>query len=185
MRKITMAEVEQLKIKDFSENISVFYDVENDEFRFFDGNAKPLGNLVRIFNSGYTETGIKAHAEFLELLNEIIEENFTPVIAKVIINETHELLEEQETLLHEKFDEYVKINVPESGWALEQMIQMIRRELKGDAPIVFVSPIPALMKLASIHRRNFYVFHNDNREKKELPNGKIIMVVSKTGWKLV
>ena len=27
--------------------------------------------------------------------------------------------------------------------------------------------------------------HNDRREKKELPNGKVIMAVAQTGWQLV
>jgi uncharacterized protein (DUF111 family) len=51
----------------------------------------------------------------------------------------------------------------------------------GDQKVIFVSPIPALMKLM----RHWKVFHNDNREKKELPNGKIIMTVAKKGWVLV
>jgi len=29
------------------------------------------------------------------------------------------------------------------------------------------------------------VLHNDNRQKKELPNGKIIMTVAETSWQLV
>ena len=29
------------------------------------------------------------------------------------------------------------------------------------------------------------VFHNDKRQKRELPNGKIISVVAETGWQLV
>jgi len=30
-----------------------------------------------------------------------------------------------------------------------------------------------------------HIFHNDNREKKELPNGKIIHTVAQKGWVLV
>jgi hypothetical protein len=32
---------------------------------------------------------------------------------------------------------------------------------------------------------SWQVFHNDRREKKELPNGKVIMTVAKEGWELV
>ena len=75
-------------------------------------------------------------------------------------------------------------NVPENGWKLEE-INKIANELCHDV-VVFASPIPALMKdLTSYMSRTWHVFHNDNRVKKELPNGKIIMTVSPTGWTIV
>jgi len=54
--------------------------------------------------------------------------------------------------------------------------------------VVFASPIPYLIKLLSRqlnftideglkHAYNVLIFHNDKREKKELPNGKVIMTV--------
>jgi len=30
----------------------------------------------------------------------------------------------------------------------------------------------------------YYLLHNDRREKKELPNGRVISVVAQTGWQL-
>lgn len=64
--------------------------------------------------------------------------------------------------------------------------------------VVFVSPIPYMM--IQLTRKEYYIptleyvdqtgmfiktFHNDNRDKKELPNGKIIYTVAKEGWQLV
>lgn len=34
-------------------------------------------------------------------------------------------------------------------------------------------------------RYKVLIFHNDNREKKELPGGKVVSVVSQTGWQLI
>ena len=62
--------------------------------------------------------------------------------------------------------------------------------------VVFVSPIPYM--LMELSRKSIYcdisgkqelykvlVFHNDRREKKELPDGRIIQTVAETGWQLV
>ena len=72
--------------------------------------------------------------------------------------------------------------------------------------IVFVSPLPYMIKRLSSENsypgmestcfgdkfhtgegdlNKILVFHNDKREKKELPGGKIINVVARTGWGLV
>ena len=66
--------------------------------------------------------------------------------------------------------------------------------------VIFASPVPyMLMRLSDLAAQcidpntgtkayaleRVYVFHNDNREKKELPNGKIIQTVASTGWILV
>lgn len=50
--------------------------------------------------------------------------------------------------------------------------------------MVFVSPIPVLIGLTVKNGIDTYIFHNDRRDKKELPNSKIIMVVSQTGCML-
>lgn len=132
--------------------------------------------------------------------------------AYVIVNESHNLMEEQEKLLNEKFDEIEFVKVPANGWSLEDMegieqsllVKMTNAEVRpggktvvypantGDNAVVFVSPIPYLLKELSINSfldgKQLYevlVFHNDRREKKELPNGKIIQVVAQTGWRLV
>ena len=140
--------------------------------------------------------------------------------AFVIMNETHSLLPEQEEILRERFEDYEVISVPAAGWSLEQMKRKAEKlcylaagadvqEIAGrkvvhfpaDTPgnaIVFVSPIPFLMKELTIRSirgtyveletRQIYdvlVFHNDRREKKELPDGLIIQVVTREGWQLV
>ena len=103
--------------------------------------------------------------------------------AIVVLNEQHTLLPEQEKILNDFFDKWEIFSVPASGWTYKEM-QEIAKEIgpKRDN-IVFASPIPALMKLVA--KTKWWTFHNDNREKKELPNGKIIMTVAKTGWQLV
>lgn len=126
--------------------------------------------------------------------------------ALVIMNENHSLLPEQEKILKERFEEYEILPVPATGWTLEEMnrkIEEILSSVKNNARtnigVVFVSPIPyMIMELA---RREVellgtgecwcqtgiqvFVFHNDCREKKELPDGRIIQVVAREGWQLV
>jgi hypothetical protein len=62
--------------------------------------------------------------------------------------------------------------------------------------IVFVSPVPALLLMAAgtvnderlnaaSHISQVFVFHNDRREKIELPDGRIISRVADTGWRLI
>lgn len=65
--------------------------------------------------------------------------------------------------------------------------------------IVFLSPIPYMVKELSqramraeigeggemFAEYDVFVFHNDNRAKKELDNGKIIYTIAKEGWVLV
>ena len=125
--------------------------------------------------------------------------------ALVIMNENHSLLPEQEKILKERFEEYEILPVPATGWTLEEIDRKIEEILSSvnsvriNTGVVFVSPIPyMIMELA---RREVellgtgeywcqtgircYVFHNDRREKKELPDGRIIQVVAKEGWQLV
>lgn len=97
----------------------------------------------------------------------------------VVINEQHVLLEEQKEIINKNFPDWEYLKVPASGWDLKK-IKEISQTYSGDK-LIFVSPVPALMRLHS----NWSVFHNDRREKKELPNGKIIMTVAETGWQLV
>jgi len=102
-------------------------------------------------------------------------------MVKVIMNEQHTLTNDQERLLDVKFANWEFIKIPADGLKLNQM-EYLAEELEEQV-LLFVSPIPALMKMCKDN--DFFVFHNDNREKKELPNGKIISVVSKTGWRIV
>lgn len=106
----------------------------------------------------------------------------------IVINESHTLFPEQETLLRGYNVEVLK--VPAQGWDLQQ-IKLIAGNLTGKQ-VIFASPVPALMSVlqtsedtTGTHRVPFKVFHNSVREKKELPNGKIIQTVASTGWTIV
>ncbi len=125
----------------------------------------------------------------------------------VIMNENHTLLPEQERILKERFP-YLDpefLFVPATGWTKEEMDQVaasfkeaaIGPDRYLSQYIVFVSPIPYLLREltraefspypeCSIHSGIWaYVFHNDRREKKELPDGRIIQVVAQEGCQLV
>lgn len=111
----------------------------------------------------------------------------------VILNEQHKILEDQARVLNEKFGEgnWEIYPVPEQGWTLEEMEKNIIQDIysKGDI-VVFASPVPVLiMNLSYCEGQGapvgVFVLHNDHREKKELPNGKIISIVAQTGWQIV
>lgn len=66
------------------------------------------------------------------------------------------------------------------------------------ADIIFASPVPVLLATLSATAAESYavfrdadpvprvlVFHNDRREKVELPNGRIIQRIAREGWVLV
>ena len=126
----------------------------------------------------------------------------------VIINENHEILPEQEEILNKCFEgkeNWNFLKAPKSGWTYEEQCEIINEIIfraneaqkhwdktsnQSCLNVIFCSPIPAmLMILSRIQGRGgkfeVHVFHNDNREAKELPNGKIIHVIAKTGWMLI
>ena len=120
----------------------------------------------------------------------------------IIINEAHSLLNEQEKILNEMFDSYEFLYVPREGWSLYDQQRIARDLVLEGGNIIFVSPVPVLLSLVAFYRgygqagidigqpflginTGLFVFHNDHREKKELPDGRIIQVVSQTGWQLV
>ena len=113
--------------------------------------------------------------------------------ALVIINEQHSLLAEQELILNHTFKENLEIKkVPAKGWTWTQQENIAREIIEMNIThVVFVSPVPVLLKELSYNWGKdsnnpiILVFHNDNRQKKELPNGKIISVIAKEGWQLV
>lgn len=111
---------------------------------------------------------------------------------KVIINEQHKLLMEQQQILRDSFGEFEVVPVPAQGWTLEDMKAKINEIAKAVAPggvVIFASPIPYMIKELGVRsvKEDFEVkvFHNDRREKKELPDGRIIQVVAQEGWQLV
>lgn len=123
----------------------------------------------------------------------------------VIMNESHSLLPQQEALLKDEFDTYEILPVPAEGWTREEMNDIhdhLTTIDQGWNDVVFVSPIPYLLgRIAntagfangydyggSTLRGAFtsvYLFHNDRREKRELPDGRIIMTVAREGWELI
>jgi hypothetical protein len=121
-------------------------------------------------------------------------------MARVIINEQHSLLPEQEKILNTMFSSWDFFKVPADGWTLSEQKEIAKSLAKDN--VVFCSPVPLLlaelaknagfMDACSRVENGFsgqvpsvYVFHNDVREKKELPNGKTISVTAKEGWQLV
>ena len=66
-----------------------------------------------------------------------------------------------------------------------QEMQDLMDNLPPYSELTLASPVPALMMILRQEKFKWSVFHNDQREKKELPNGKIVMTVSKTGWVIV
>lgn len=113
--------------------------------------------------------------------------------ALIIINETHSMMDEQKSIIEERFGKYEVLKVPSQGWTLSEMKRVkeeIWEEYMNSAVemnIIFISPVPYLLKTLSalLGADNILVFHNDCREKKELPDGRIISVVAQTGWQLV
>ena len=133
-------------------------------------------------------------------------------IIRVVINETHTLMADQisaikkwvaEKWMGEWIGDWVKESlgegvhivlekIPAEGMVLAEIKKLSKklsegREtiVEGRETIVIASPIPALMSMLAADGTDFFVLHNDKREKKELPNGKIIMTVAKEGWVIV
>jgi len=114
----------------------------------------------------------------------------------VIINEQHSLLPTQEMLLKDK--PVFLIKIPASGVVLEDQFYLAKT-LVGIldryplTTLVFASSIPFLLREVMIevmlpdsaNYTRIRIFHNDRREKKELPDGKIIYTIPAEGWKLV
>ena len=110
----------------------------------------------------------------------------------VVINEQHTLLEEQEEILTDQFGRWDFEKVPAEGWSLKQMMEKSRQLAEAFDNIVFVSPLAIMVgettRLTCTEpglQARVYCFHNDCREKKELPNGKVISVVAREGWQLI
>ncbi|BDR74324.1 hypothetical protein K144316041_p21630 (plasmid) [Clostridium tetani] len=115
----------------------------------------------------------------------------------VILNKQHSLTKEQKETLLKNFEKFEMLLVPENGWTLNEMKNVVKQLQLGyinkeAKNIIFASPIPALIKLVSeeilmdsLNPSNWFVFHNGKREKRKLPNGKIISVVATKGCELV
>ena len=102
---------------------------------------------------------------------------------QVIINEQHTLMPEQEKIIQDCLGEFSLAKINANGINLQSMKSLLDT-IKGDV-LIFASPIPAMIKMAAQRGMKFYVLHNDNRDKVELPDGKIIYKVAETGWQLI
>ena len=112
----------------------------------------------------------------------------------VVINEAHRILPEQEKILREKFGDYDLLRVPAKGWTRKEMDDLIP-SLMGNK-VVCISPVPYLLGMLSAkvgfelgysnsEPGEVYIFHNDHREKVELPDGRVIFKIPTEGWELV
>ena len=106
----------------------------------------------------------------------------------IIINEQHTLLPAQK--------EHIRIlgygdtyAVPSCGITIETQQYAAKALTREYRRIVFVSPVPIMLAHCVLEAQGtdtyIYVFANDHREKKELPNGKIITTVAREGWQLI
>ena len=121
----------------------------------------------------------------------------------VIINEQHTLLDVQNEILLNRFgvDGWNTLPVPAKGWTKEEMDAVMASDIFKTETVIFISPIPYMIKMltaaamANMHLPSIITRYsrtvesvllmcNDTREKRELPNGKIIFAVAKTGWYL-
>lgn len=109
----------------------------------------------------------------------------------LIINETHSLLPDQVRVLEEKgMSDYEEIRIPKEGWDARTRFSLAHEWAERGGRYIFVSPEPVILgRLAhlSVFRKDVavYVFSNDRRVKKELPDGRIVQTIAPTGWKLV
>ena len=113
----------------------------------------------------------------------------------VVINEQHTLLPQQEQAIEDYVTEYFGdvqqgveyVKVPAAGWDIDELRTVAVRlsnAIRTDMELVFVSPVPFLIRECSRTCATL-LMHNDRREKRELPGGKVIYTVAKEGWQLV
>ena len=113
--------------------------------------------------------------------------------AYVIMNEQYVILKQQRDILNATFSDWEFVKVPASGWTKGEckgvILHLTDRSNSPDDCIVFVSPVPLAIGYACKLEWNVGIFHNDQREAKEIPDGqggtKVIHTVSPNGWKLV
>ena len=105
---------------------------------------------------------------------------------KVVINEQHSLFPQQEELLKSRFGEgWEYLLVPAAGWTKKEIMEVTEGELGEGNTLVFASPVPLMVQGFCSRGGQSWTFHNDRREKKELPGGKVIFTVAQEGWELL
>lgn len=121
-----------------------------------------------------------------------------------VINEQHALLPAQETALNALAEhlelETEKVEVPAEGLNVTEILSLAQK--LEEQYVVIVSPIPLLVARLGwkcgfekgwtyvdhanhTPQTHAWIMHNDKREKKELPNGKVISTIAQTGWVLL
>ena len=135
--------------------------------------------------------------EVIEFFNDFLDDEDLNTI--LIKNEQHSILPDQEKQL--KNYSFSILDVSAKGWNKEE-IKAISKAVwyvlscSENAPengaIIFLSPVPLLIKEVTWSSRapggalyEVKIFHNDNRIKKEVGDGKVIHTVAKEGWELV
>lgn len=109
----------------------------------------------------------------------------------LVINEAHTLLPDQVRELREKgFDNYEEIRIPKEGWDARTRLSRAHSWARRGGRYIFVSPEPVIlgrMAYFAAFRKDVavYVFSNDRRVKKELPDGRIVQTIAPVGWRLV
>lgn len=121
--------------------------------------------------------------------------------ALVVLNEQHSLLPQQKEILDKNFSYWEIYRISKNGMTVQEqknLVDMFCRRLPKDTAIVFASPIPLVIaKLAYMVGRDdqfykdnevgvtketrLFIFTNDKREKKEFPDGRIVLT---DGWTL-
>ncbi len=70
----------------------------------------------------------------------------------VIINEQHQLTDEQKELIRQKLgNDFTLFKVPAKGWTKKEIFE-VAKELAGET-VVFVSPVPLLLGLLCYSRK--------------------------------
>ena len=106
----------------------------------------------------------------------------------IIINEQHRLMEQQKQIIERQLGNDIGLlKIPEQGLN-RQEIEDIANALNNKAiNVIVLSAIPLLLARLAHNQgtNNVWILHNDRRDKVELPNGQIRMVVAKDGWELI
>ena len=115
----------------------------------------------------------------------------------VVLNVAHKLLPAQVEQLNLRFgDKWELFPVPEDGWTATRQSDLACELVERQ--VVFASPVPLLLaRLAASKVRldpamafwGLWIFHNDLRIAKEVPDGhggvKVIHTVAPDGWQLI
>jgi hypothetical protein len=111
----------------------------------------------------------------------------------IVINEQHKLLPIQDYLLRIYCgDSWETFTVPAGGMTIAEQVDAATGLVGKYDRVIFVSPVPVMLAKAVywatvFHEdlgREVWVFVNERREKKELPDGRVISTLAQDGWEL-